>query len=81
MAISFVGASIIWNFIYEYRPAGQPQIGLLNCYCNGFRGYTASLAAMGCYRALEQSVPDRDCYLVASWLFHGSVFGSVERHS
>ncbi len=30
MAISFVGASIIWNFIYEYRPANQAQIGLLN---------------------------------------------------
>lgn len=30
MAISFVGASIIWNFIYEYRPVNQPQIGLLN---------------------------------------------------
>ncbi|HLF90029.1 MAG TPA: sugar ABC transporter permease [Anaerolineales bacterium] len=30
MAISFVGASVIWNFIYEYRPANQPQIGLLN---------------------------------------------------
>lgn len=30
MAISFVGAGIIWNFIYEYRPAGQPQIGLLD---------------------------------------------------
>jgi alpha-glucoside transport system permease protein len=30
MAISFVGASIIWKFIYEFRPAGQPQIGLLN---------------------------------------------------
>lgn len=30
MAISFVGASIIWNFIYEFRPSGQPQVGLLN---------------------------------------------------
>ena len=30
MAISFVGASIIWNFIYEYRPVDQTQIGLLN---------------------------------------------------
>lgn len=30
MAISFVGASVIWNFIYEARPAGSPQIGLLN---------------------------------------------------
>ena len=30
MAISFVGASVIWNFIYEGRPADAPQIGLLN---------------------------------------------------
>lgn len=30
MAISFVGASVIWNFIYEARPEGLPQIGLLN---------------------------------------------------
>ncbi len=30
MAISFVGASIIWNFIYEFRPPDLPQIGLLN---------------------------------------------------
>ncbi|MBE9473277.1 MAG: sugar ABC transporter permease [Chloroflexi bacterium] len=30
MAISFVGASVIWNFMYEVRPAVAPQIGLLN---------------------------------------------------
>jgi alpha-glucoside transport system permease protein len=30
MAISFVGASIIWKFIYEFRPINQPQIGFLN---------------------------------------------------
>ncbi|MFO7660980.1 MAG: sugar ABC transporter permease [Chloroflexota bacterium] len=30
MAISFVGASVIWNFVYEVRPPGLPQIGLLN---------------------------------------------------
>lgn len=30
MAISFVGAGVIWNFIYEVRPANFPQIGLLN---------------------------------------------------
>jgi alpha-glucoside transport system permease protein len=30
MAISFVGASVIWNFVYEARPAGESQIGLLN---------------------------------------------------
>jgi alpha-glucoside transport system permease protein len=32
MAISFVGASIIWKFVYEFRPdqEGVNQIGLLN---------------------------------------------------
>jgi alpha-glucoside transport system permease protein len=39
MAISFVGASVIWNFIYEYRPAGQAQIGLLNAIVTAL-GYT-----------------------------------------
>jgi len=29
-AISFVGAGIIWKFVYEYRPEGRDQIGLLN---------------------------------------------------
>ncbi|MGB2570195.1 carbohydrate ABC transporter permease [Micromonospora citrea] len=30
MAISFVGASIIWKFVYAFRGDGQEQIGLLN---------------------------------------------------
>jgi alpha-glucoside transport system permease protein len=30
MAISFVGASIIWRFVYDANPADQAQIGLLN---------------------------------------------------
>ncbi|TFD54534.1 sugar ABC transporter permease [Cryobacterium frigoriphilum] len=30
VAISFVGASIIWRFVYTARPADQEQIGLLN---------------------------------------------------
>ena len=30
MAISFVGASVIWRFVYAYTPPGEPQIGLLN---------------------------------------------------
>ena len=30
MAISMVGASIIWKFMFEYKPAGAKQIGLLN---------------------------------------------------
>jgi alpha-glucoside transport system permease protein len=30
MVISFVGASIIWNFVYSYRESSRPQIGLLS---------------------------------------------------
>jgi alpha-glucoside transport system permease protein len=30
MAISFVAASVTWKFVYEFRAAGAPQIGLLN---------------------------------------------------
>jgi alpha-glucoside transport system permease protein len=33
MAISFVGASIIWKFVYAYRDPSQPQIGLLSQVC------------------------------------------------
>jgi alpha-glucoside transport system permease protein len=30
MAISMVGAAIIWRFVYEYKPAAAPQTGLAN---------------------------------------------------
>lgn len=30
MAVSFTAASIIWKFVYAYRPPGFTQIGLLN---------------------------------------------------
>jgi alpha-glucoside transport system permease protein len=36
MAISFVGASVIWRFVYSYQPEGQPQIGLLNAILAAF---------------------------------------------
>lgn len=32
MAISFVGAGVIWKFIYSYRPVGSSQIGILNAF-------------------------------------------------
>ncbi|HEX9855546.1 MAG TPA: sugar ABC transporter permease [Acidimicrobiia bacterium] len=30
LAISMVGAAVIWRFVYYWRPAGEEQIGLLN---------------------------------------------------
>ncbi|MBB3592469.1 alpha-glucoside transport system permease protein [Rhizobium sp. BK529] len=38
MAISFVGASVIWKFIYEYRGGNDVQIGLLNAIVQTFGG-------------------------------------------
>jgi alpha-glucoside transport system permease protein len=38
MAISFVGAGVIWRFVYAFAPADQPQIGLLNAVVTGFGG-------------------------------------------
>jgi alpha-glucoside transport system permease protein len=35
MAISFVGAGVIWRFVYEYNPPGQSQVGLLNAIITG----------------------------------------------
>ena len=38
MAISFVGASVIWKFIYDYRGEDQTQIGLLNAIVTSLGG-------------------------------------------
>lgn len=32
MAISFVGAGVIWKFVYSYRPIESEQIGILNAF-------------------------------------------------
>jgi alpha-glucoside transport system permease protein len=38
MAISFISAATIWQFIYEYQPPGRPVIGLLNSIVEAFGG-------------------------------------------
>jgi alpha-glucoside transport system permease protein len=38
MAISFVGAGVIWNFIYAAKPVDAPQIGVLNAIVVGLGG-------------------------------------------
>ncbi len=38
MAISAAGASVIWKFVYSYRPEGMAQIGLLNAIVSTFGG-------------------------------------------
>ena len=43
MAISFVGASVIFKLIYDARPAGEPQIGVLNAVWLQFEGGAGSV--------------------------------------
>ena len=38
LAISFVGAGIIWKFVYAYKPADIEQVGLLNGVVTLFGG-------------------------------------------
>ncbi len=38
MAISMIGAAVIWKLVYEYRGGGQEQIGLLNALVVAFGG-------------------------------------------
>ncbi|MDQ3781850.1 MAG: sugar ABC transporter permease [Actinomycetota bacterium] len=38
LAISMVGAAVVWRFMYYWRPPGQPQIGFLNAIITGLGG-------------------------------------------
>ncbi|WP_103333503.1 carbohydrate ABC transporter permease [Pseudotabrizicola formosa] len=38
MAISFVGAAVIWKLVYDTRPADQEQIGIMNAVWLAFEG-------------------------------------------
>jgi alpha-glucoside transport system permease protein len=35
LAISMVGASVIWRFVYAWQPEGEPQIGSVNAVWTG----------------------------------------------
>ena len=38
LAISMVGAAVIWRFMYAWQPAGEEQIGLVNAVIQGTGG-------------------------------------------
>jgi alpha-glucoside transport system permease protein len=38
LAISFIGASVIWRFMYEWKAESQPQIGLVNAVWTALGG-------------------------------------------
>jgi alpha-glucoside transport system permease protein len=67
MAISFVGAGVIWNFMYEVKPAGTPQIGLLNGIVTALGGVPRA------WTAFTQIAPWNNVFLVVIvvWLQAG----------
>lgn len=64
MAISFVGASVIWKFIYAFRPAGTAQIGLLN-------GVVTSLGFEPVGWLVERSINNVALIAIMIWLQTG----------
>jgi len=46
MAISFVGASVIFKLVYDSRPVGQEQIGVLNAFWLAFEGGAGSIIVL-----------------------------------
>lgn len=67
MAISFVGAGVIWNFVYEVKPVDVEQIGLLNAIVVSFGGVPRAWAAF------TQIAPWNNIFLViiVVWLQAG----------
>ncbi|MEZ5913731.1 MAG: sugar ABC transporter permease [Paracoccaceae bacterium] len=77
MAISFVGASVIWKLIYDTRPEGQNQIGLLNALWLHFDGGIGSLIVLKILPVLALSGFAALVALVAlvGWSFVKPLFG------
>ena len=64
MAISFVGASVIWRFIYAFRPANYPQIGLMNAL-------VTSLGFEPVGWLVERSINNFALIAIMIWLYTG----------
>ena len=81
MAISFVGAGIIWKFMYEYRGSAQEQIGLLNAMITWPRVRTRALpAGFAAQHALPDPRDGLDPGRVRDGRALGGDQGRAERH-
>ncbi|HEY6058819.1 MAG TPA: sugar ABC transporter permease, partial [Candidatus Limnocylindrales bacterium] len=65
LAISFVGASVIWQFMYAYRTPGEPQTGTVNAVITLVPGFDPI--------AFLQDAPWNTVLLivVAAWIWTG----------
>lgn len=64
MAISSVAAGVIWKFMYDYRPPGQPQTGTLNAL-------VTSLGAQPHAWLIDRSINNGALIFVAVWMTAG----------
>ena len=63
-AISFIGAGIIWNFVYAFESGGGPQIGLLNAIIVGLGGKPVTWLS-------DPAINNISLMLVGVWLWAG----------
>jgi alpha-glucoside transport system permease protein len=63
-AISFIGAGIIWRFVYDVETGGGPQIGLLNAIIVGLGGKAVTWLS-------DPSINNISLMLVGVWLWAG----------
>lgn len=64
MAISFVGAGIIWQFVYSIQSGGGPQTGLLNAIVQRFGGQPVAWLS-------NPSINNFMLMIVGVWLWAG----------
>ena len=67
-AISMVGASVIWRFVYAFAPEGSPQIGLLNALVTTFGGEP---------QAWQMLQPWNNLFLIVIWIWLQAGFAMV----
>ncbi len=63
-AISFIGAGIIWRFVYDIEAGGGPQIGFLNAIITAFGGQPVTWLS-------NPSINNFSLMLVGVWLWAG----------
>ena len=65
MAISSVAAGVIWKFMYDYRPPGQPQTGTLNALVTTIPGLEPHAWL------IEKSINNGALIFVGVWMMTG----------
>jgi alpha-glucoside transport system permease protein len=71
LAISFVGAGVIWDFVYAYRPPQAPQIGLLNAIVVALGGDPQT------WYANTEIIPWNNLFLIAIMVWLQTGFAMV----